>query len=341
MSYYKYIVLRGGGAKGFTHLGAIQELYKMGIFQNIEMIAGTSVGAIAAFIFSTGWPMEKIKETIFSVNLEKLTSSDSVMSSVPVLGSIIEPILEMSNFGHNYGIHKATGIYNWFKTIAKEVTGNELITFKEWHNLKVEHPELGLKDIIIEACNVNTQFNEIFSYTTENSDVPIVDAVRASMAIPFYFTPWQIKGCLYVDGGMQKSCPTEVFELEPGVPNPEAIVIWLDDYDNILYFEKGIKPPPTPINDHITFISTVVDLDEESYNLLKGPYRHKVIYCDTLKVTSLQFNLPDKTKQDLINSGAQGVISYFQEYHPELTRGYEGAALNVVGNTRSIHSLVR
>lgn len=52
------LVLSGGGARGFAHLGVIRALQEAGV--PIDMIAGTSFGAIVSGLFALGWSLEKI-----------------------------------------------------------------------------------------------------------------------------------------------------------------------------------------------------------------------------------------------------------------------------------------
>jgi NTE family protein len=52
MSEKKYnigLVLSGGGARGFAHLGVLQALNEAGIFPDI--ISGTSAGALAGVLY--------------------------------------------------------------------------------------------------------------------------------------------------------------------------------------------------------------------------------------------------------------------------------------------------
>jgi NTE family protein len=63
MSEYKYktgLVLSGGGARGFAHLGVIQALNDIGIFPDV--ISGTSAGAISGVLYADGYsPVEIMK----------------------------------------------------------------------------------------------------------------------------------------------------------------------------------------------------------------------------------------------------------------------------------------
>jgi NTE family protein len=56
--YKTGLVLSGGGARGFAHLGLIQALNEAGIFPDI--IAGTSAGALAGVLYADGYTPREI-----------------------------------------------------------------------------------------------------------------------------------------------------------------------------------------------------------------------------------------------------------------------------------------
>jgi NTE family protein len=71
MTRFKYkigLVLSGGGARGFAHLGVIQALNEAGIFPDV--ISGTSAGAIAGALYADGYsPREILKITVSNSRL--------------------------------------------------------------------------------------------------------------------------------------------------------------------------------------------------------------------------------------------------------------------------------
>lgn len=144
--------------------------------------------------------------------------------------------------------------------------------------------------------------------------------MRASMAIPGFFTPVKIGKKTFVDGGLQNICPVDVFEEEKGKPNPAMIGVWLDPKDTINFFEKGTKPPSKPVEDNKDYWLGVLEsaTNTNSYQLYNGPYRRLMAYCDTLNVGTLDFNLSMDTKKALIESGKYGMMNYIKQYYPEL-----------------------
>lgn len=320
MAKYTKLALRGGGVRGIIYIGLIDMLTQLGVLKDIDAVSGSSVGAIGALLVATGWSVDKIKEKMLSLDFEKIINSDSVFSKVPIIGAIAEPAAEAKNFEKHHGLHRAQGFEDFFKAVIKEVTGDENTTFAKWHELIKSRPEL--KDIFVEACNMNTEFNEVFSWKSQHKDVPIWQAIRASMAFPLYFTPQEINGVEYADGGMQKNCPNDVFETTPGVPNPEVLSVWLDTKENINYFVNKVPPTGTKATSTISYLSKVINAatSSQSYDLLTSQYRERMIYCDTVDVDTLDFTATkDPTKIDaMIASGEYAGLSYFLRKHPEM-----------------------
>ncbi len=60
------LVLSGGGAKGFAHIGVLEVLEKEGI--PIDYIVGTSIGSIMGGLYAIGYNSQQLKE--FATNQE-------------------------------------------------------------------------------------------------------------------------------------------------------------------------------------------------------------------------------------------------------------------------------
>jgi NTE family protein len=62
---YKWgIVLSGGGARGFAHLGVLKALNEAGIYP--EVVSGTSAGAIAGSLYCDGHTPDQIMKILDS-----------------------------------------------------------------------------------------------------------------------------------------------------------------------------------------------------------------------------------------------------------------------------------
>jgi NTE family protein len=62
--YKTGLVLSGGGARGFAHLGVLQALNEAGIFPDV--VSGTSAGAIVGVLYADGYTPEEIMKILNS-----------------------------------------------------------------------------------------------------------------------------------------------------------------------------------------------------------------------------------------------------------------------------------
>jgi len=154
------IVLGGGGARGFVHLGVLTALEEKGIIPNI--VSGVSAGAIiGAFIASGKKPseiMKLIKDSKF-IDYAKLR--------LPTTG-----LFSLDNFGKN---------------IEKDLPA------RRFSDLKLPF-----------YVAVTNLYSGKVEYLNEG---PLIPAIQASCSIPMLFSPVEINGNLYVDGGLLDNLP--------------------------------------------------------------------------------------------------------------------------------------
>lgn len=309
---YKKLALEGGGTKGHIYMGAALELERLGVLDSLESVAGASVGAIAALLFATGKPIIKIQDMYSNMDFKAMAE-----------GGWVDALMIPRHLRKNFGAYTGQQFHDWFRNIIEEVTGNPDASFEHWHKLKLERPELKLKDLFVEACNMDTEFNETFSYESQHRDVPIADAVFASMKFPGFFTPHIIKGHRYFDSGTQRNCPSEIFENRHGQFDPEVLTIRLDSQHEINYYEQGIIPPPKPPRNIFQALGAIIGAATKSqdYAFQNSPYKTHTIFASTLDAGTLDFDMPKEQQQALVESGKYSVMSYFHKNHPELTTG--------------------
>ncbi len=77
------LVLSGGGARGFAHMGVLQALEEMGVKPDI--IAGTSAGAIAGAFYADGYKPKEVLDIMMQRSFMKYTEL-----SVPKNGGIMK-----------------------------------------------------------------------------------------------------------------------------------------------------------------------------------------------------------------------------------------------------------
>lgn len=194
------LVLSGGGASGFAHIGVIKALEENGI--PIDYITGTSAGALVGAMYASGMtPDEMIKyatsDAFVKMSKGKLSSDkrfllqrqvdDASMIEFPfTFDSLLAKSLPI-NFVRPYGLD-----FEMMKYLG--VTGANHA--KNFDNLFVPFRCV--------ASDIAAKKSVVFSSGNLN------EAVRASLTYPFYINPIRVNGKLMFDGGLYNNFPSNV-----------------------------------------------------------------------------------------------------------------------------------
>ena len=68
------LVLSGGGAKGFAHIGALKIIDSIGV--KIDYIAGTSMGAIIGSLYATGYSGKQLEAMFEAQDFDELINDN-------------------------------------------------------------------------------------------------------------------------------------------------------------------------------------------------------------------------------------------------------------------------
>ena len=69
------LVLSGGGAKGFAHIGVLKVLEEAGV--KIDYIGGTSMGSVIGGLYATGYNAAQIDSIFQSTNFNELINDST------------------------------------------------------------------------------------------------------------------------------------------------------------------------------------------------------------------------------------------------------------------------
>lgn len=188
------LVLSGGGAKGFAHVGVLKVIDELGI--PIDFIAGTSMGSIIGGFYSIGYSAKDIEAMIINQNWEDLLSDNISRKYIPIYEKADYERYILSFPIKPKGIELPSGI----------VEGQNVINLFE--RLSVEyHNQTDFKKLPIPFLCVATDLETGKAVVLDKGYLPL--AMRASMAIPTYFAPVEIDGKLLADGGMINNFPVK------------------------------------------------------------------------------------------------------------------------------------
>lgn len=207
------LTLSGGGLEGFLYqLGVMYALDKSieGFTVNdFHVYSGVSSGSLVAGLLAKQSPIEELIKSVYGESdiLPPLKSS-TVFD--PATGSILKRISEQSLTWGGLDLQKwmqkalrsvPTGFFkgdklkNFFKEVIEEYGKDD--SFQSLGN----ELYIGVTD--------EDSFEHIIFGEEPWKDIPLSEAVRASSAIPPFFTPHQIRGRWYVDGQITRTCNLE------------------------------------------------------------------------------------------------------------------------------------
>ena len=195
---YTKLVVGGGAMKGVSLIGTLKYFEEYKMVDSLAELLGCSIGAIFCLFIVLDHNSTYLEEFILNTDLDIFTDQK--------LHNLIQ------DFGFSQGLY----IEHIIKKIIKDKGYDENITLLELYN-KTQ------KKLICIACNINNGETVFFEHESF-PDFPVYMAVRASISIPFIFTPLEYNGCLYVDGGVTCNFPINYYK-----NNSKILYIYLDN----------------------------------------------------------------------------------------------------------------
>ncbi|MFA5618904.1 MAG: patatin-like phospholipase family protein [Weeksellaceae bacterium] len=188
------LVLSGGGAKGYAHIGVLKEIEKAGV--KIDYIGGTSIGAIIGGLYASGYTADELEKIMYSLDLSSIILNDKSRKELPLFDKTYREkyILELpfDNFKLNFPNALSSG-----QGISDELT----YLFRHVHDVS-DFNELPIPFMCV-ATNLETGESTAF----HEGYLPRV--TMASGAYPTLFEPVNINGILYIDGGVKNNYPVQ------------------------------------------------------------------------------------------------------------------------------------
>jgi NTE family protein len=175
------LALGGGGARGLAHIPMLEVFDDLGI--RPHRIAGTSIGAVMGALYASGLSGAEIREGVHSMLMAKGESFRSAMRRKDTFKWIKFLDLE---FGHG-GLLK----------------GDKFIDFL-YEAMRVSQFE----ELQIPLQVVTTDFHSAEQVVIDSGE--LLNAVKASMALPGLFTPVRWDGRLLTDGGTVNPVPFDL-----------------------------------------------------------------------------------------------------------------------------------
>ncbi|SAL44812.1 OMP85 family outer membrane protein [Caballeronia choica] len=192
------LVLSGGGARGYAHIGVLKTLEALRI--PVDMVIGTSMGAVVGGLYASGLPAEELERRVSATNLGEVAFDRIARSSLPQ--SLREDEVD-------YPISVSAGIDDTGKLKLPKgfVRANSFLALlQEWTAPVPSNQSFDKLAIPFRAVATDLETGERVVF--DHGSLPL--AIRASMAAPGLFSPIEVNGRTLVDGGLTDNLPVDV-----------------------------------------------------------------------------------------------------------------------------------
>jgi len=180
------LVLSGGGARGFAHIGILKGLEDAG-FPEPSLIVGTSMGAIVGGLYACGMTSSELLQfAIKEFNISDYLDNFFFKLDGPI-GQIMQAGKMIANLAGHPGADRGQRVLDLF---------NRLTNGKKFEDTKIPF-----------RCNAMDLYSGREVIFKSGS---VALAMRASMSFPLFFDPLLTDGMCLVDGGLYDNMPVSI-----------------------------------------------------------------------------------------------------------------------------------
>lgn len=312
------LVLEGGGVKGIALVGAVSVLQEAGY--TFPRVAGTSAGSIVGALVASGMPAGQMLEVMRTTDYAKFKD-----------GTVLD---HLGPIGQGMSVLFWQGIYegDYFKDYLRRLLPDDMQTFA---GLRMPDdpgsdlpPQRRVK-LVVMASDVSRHVLVRFpwdypDYGLVPDEQSVVEAVRASMSIPFFFEPTHLDyvrtdeqgrlqrdRCTLVDGGMLSNFPVATFDRTDGKP-PRWPTFGIK-----LSGRQATPPRPAAIHGtlSLTFgmLETLVGWSDRAH--IQDPsILRRTIFVETFGISAVAFDLPASVQQRLYDSGRTAAEKFLETW---------------------------
>ena len=314
------LVLAGGGARGLAHLGVIKYMEELGI--PVDVVTGTSMGGLVGGLYALGythdqldslvraieWPVmmsDNIPNDYISYRLRKYRDRFIIRIPFHYDNEDLEERFRRERIVDRMGEEAGHGSADMLReAITKMGIGmpdgylfglnvrNMLSSVSVGYQDSLSFAELPIPY----ACVATDMYTMTPKYWTSGS---LTDAMRSTMAIPFYFRAVRTEGAVLLDGGMRNNFPVDLAK-EMGAD----IIIGSE-----MSAPRGIDELNSPVD--LAF-QTITLLSREA----AGPAREMVDFEVNHELKGYNMlSFDSKSVDDIINQGYRNALAnkeYFE-----------------------------
>ena len=307
------LVLAGGGARGLAHLGVIKYMEELGI--PVDVVTGTSMGGLVGGLYALGYKHDQLDSLVRAIEWPVMMSDNIPDDYISYeLRRYREKYL--IRIPHHYDDEDiADRIKN--ERIAEKMAAESGNNSADMLNESIARMGLGLPDGFLYGLNVRNMLSSVsvgYQDSLSFADLPIpyacvatdlyamtpkywtsgsiTDALRSTMAIPFYFRAVRQNGEVLLDGGMRNNYPVDIAKAMGA--------------DIIIGSDMSIHRELNELNSPVDFLLQTITLLASSAN---GPARAMLdlgVHHELKGYTMLSFD--DASVDDIIDQGYQNAL---------------------------------
>ena len=212
------LVLSGGGAKGFAHIGVLKTLDSLGV--RVDYVAGTSMGAVIGGLYAAGYSGKQLDSIISAANFDLLITDAVPRKSKTFYERKNAEKYALSLPFSNFKIHlpssisRGQNVFNLLSKLTLNVSG-----VKDFSKLPVPFYCI--------ATDMQTGQEVVLDHGN------LAQAIAASSALPTLYQPVTLDNKLLMDGGIVNNYP--IIGLES---KDLDIIIGVDVQDGLLTINK-------------------------------------------------------------------------------------------------------
>ncbi len=312
------LVLEGGGVLGIGHVGAISVLENAGY--SFPRVAGTSAGSIVGALVAAGMRSSRITEIMTTLNYRRFADR-SLLDRVPIGGPLLSLLMDD-------GVFEGDQLREWLGNLLVDECGVE--TFGD---LAIDDPDSSLPPerrfrLVVTATDVTRGELVYFpwdyegTYGLEPGRQRVVDAVRASMSIPFFYEPATLASAdetasTLVDGGVLSNFPIDIFDRTDGRPprwptfGVKLLPVLPMDAAKLLPIAGLFKHGPVALAANLA-MTMIVGRDQA--HLAKPWVKIRTMQVDSAGVNPLDFGLGRTQATALFENGRAAATRFLAEW---------------------------
>ncbi|MEN8885799.1 MAG: patatin-like phospholipase family protein, partial [Winogradskyella sp.] len=188
------LVLSGGGAKGFAHIGVLKVIDSLGI--KVDYIAGTSMGAIIGSLYASGYSGKQLEAMFNNIDFDALINDKFPRE--------FKPFYEREN-AEKYAVSLP---FQKFKITLPSALSRGQNVYNLLYQLMLPVNEIkDFEKLPIPFFCIATDMETGESILLDKGR--LAEAVTASAALPSLFQPVAIGNRVLIDGGVTNNFPVE------------------------------------------------------------------------------------------------------------------------------------